>query len=282
MFLKCLRKILEENTMMRFMVSPNDNFSITLLLQACSRVKAKVVVRNMQKAQHYITAEADTQEDINELITLIETFYTIDSIDIDTTEMKKMEPRDSFSFEDEKLNQHFAILADAVTECLNNGITPNGYILSAIQCIHSKLKLTTPLDDFKEGDIIDCNYGTNMPYETSGGHIWNLVVAKQEHQAFVIPLFKNTSGSQLETDTSIQVDESMVSFYSIKTDLSATVLSIGAGRWISTYRISKVIGKASNDCLKKVITELPKAFDFSCKENSFTDDCVGSIERDML
>ena len=249
--------------MMLFKVSPNENFSVTLLLQACLKVNAKVVVHDLQKAQHYITAEPQTQEDTDELLSLIESFYTIESIDIDTTEIKNKEERTLFNFQDEKLNQQFTILADAVAECLNKGLVPNGYILSAIQGLHAKLKLTMPITEFEVADIVDCNYGTNMPYETSGGHIWNLVVAKNEHQAFVIPMFKNTAESPYQNDAiCFAINEEMATFDSVKTDLSSTFLALDAGRWISTYRITKVIGKCTNDCLKKVIIELPKAFDF--------------------
>ena len=237
--------------MMLFKVSPNENFSVTLLLHACSKVNAKVVVHDLQKAQHYITAEPQSQEDTDELLSLIESFYSIDSIDIDTTEMKNPnqdERKYAFNFEDEKLNQQFTILADAVTECLNNGIAANGYILSAIQNIHSKLQLT-PIIDYEIGDIVDANFGTNMPYETSGGHIWNLVIAKKDHLAFVVPMFKNNSEMQNSIDDTMQISENQVSFYNIKSDLSATVLALGAGRWISSNRISKVIGKASADYL---------------------------------
>ena len=121
-----------------------------------------------------------------------------------------------------------------------------------------------------------------MPYETSGGHIWNLVIAKNEHQAFVIPMFKSTDESQVEnTDTiCIPIDETMVTFKAIKTDLSATFLALNAGRWISTYRITKVIGRSTDDCLKKVITELPKAFNFTSKEEIMqTTKCVEPLER---
>ena len=272
--------------MILFKVSPNNNFSITLLLKACSKVNAKVVVHDLQKAQHFITAEPQSQEDTDELLSLIESFYTINSIEIDTTEpYNKEESRYLFNFEDEKLNQQFTILADAVAECINNGIAPNGYILSAIQGIHSKLKITTPIMDFEIADIVDCNYGTNMPYETSGGHIWNLVVAKQEHQAFVIPMFKNTVDSQSQNNDaicSIPIDETMVAFNSIKTDLSATFLALSAGRWISTYRITKVIGKVSDDCLKKAITNLPKAFDFTSKEDIESKKCVEPLVREKM
>ena len=252
--------------MMLFKVSPNENFSVTLLLQACLKVNAKVVVHDLQKAQHYITAEPQSQEDTDELLSLIESFYTIDSIDIDTTEIKNKEERTLFNFQDEKLNQQFTILADAVAECLNKGLVPNGYILSAIQGLHAKLKLTMPITGFEVADIVDCNYGTNMPYETSGGHIWNLVVAKNEHQAFVIPMFKNTAESQDQNNDAaicFAIDEKMATFDSIKTDLSSTFLALNAGRWISNYRISKKIGKCTDDCLKKVIIELQKAFDFT-------------------
>ena len=269
--------------MMLFKVSPNENFSVTLLLQACLKVNAKVVVHDLQKAQHVITAEPQSQEDTDELLSLIESFYTIDSIDIDTTEMKNQDERKyAFNFEDEKLNQQFTILADAVAESENKGIAPNGYILSAIQGLHARLKLTTPVIDFEVGDVIDCNYGTNMPYETSGGHIWNLVIAKNEHQAFVIPMFKNTAESQSENSDAIciPIDETMVSFNSIKTDLSATFLALNVGRWISNYRITKVIGKSTDNCFKKVISELPKAFDFTSKEEERIQKCVEpTLER---
>jgi hypothetical protein len=262
------------------MVTPNIDFSVTSLLKACQNVKAKVVVHNMQKAQHYITAETSAQEDTDEIISLIESFYTINSIEIDTTELKVREENYAFNFEDEKLNQQFTILADAVTECLNNGIAANGYILSAIQNIHSKLQLT-PIIDYEIGDIVDANFGTNMPYETSGGHIWNLVIAKKNHLAFVVPMFKNNSEMQNSIDDTMQISENQVSFYNIKSDLSATVLALGAGRWISSNRISKVIGKASADYLQKVITTLPKSFDFTSKEERLSiKECVEPLERE--
>ncbi len=269
--------------MMHFEVSPNNNFSVTQLLKACSSVNAKVIVHNMQRQKHYITAEPQGPADYDELISLIERFYEINSIEIDTIEIQKKEREYSFNFEDEKLNQQFTILADAVTECSNNNIAANGYILSAIQNIHAKLQLT-PTIDFSVNDIVDANYGTNMPYETSGGHIWNLVVSKNEHQAFVVPLFRNASETQQEFSTvCIPVDETMVSFFNMKTDLSSTFLAISIGKWISNQRISKVIGKATSDCLQKVITALPKAFDFSSsKEETSSNniECVEILERE--
>ena len=242
--------------MIKFLGTKTEGFNLANFLLKCNEISVQLNVQNFQNEKNVvITARPESPQDYEEVISFVEQFFTIESVEIDRT---NEDQKNMFTFNDEKLNQQFELLAKAIQKCENSNIPANGYILSAIQNINARISLTSI--DFEQMDVVDMNFGTNMPSEICGGHIWTIVLQKNEHESFVVPMVREPQNLEMVLPITITEDDILID--SPSADLSKTFISKKA-RWVSNLRANKVIGRASKNATKKIGEAILNAFDLS-------------------
>lgn len=251
--------------MIKFTVLPREMLDISKpenvqnyanFLAECSKLNVQLSIQNIQGKSTSISAEPEIEKDYETVITFIDKYFSILSVEIDRiTKSVSTDTNMPPIFSDSKLNQQFELLAKAVQSCIDNDVPANGYILSAIQSIDARLEHTVPLN-FSQFDIIDFNFGTNMPYEISGGHIWSVVLKKEDNESFIVPLVKNPE----TTDGLLQITEDDIFWDTAIIKMQTTYCTVKYARWISNLRANKVIGKVHPDFIKKIQMQLSSEY----------------------
>lgn len=120
------------------------------------------------------------------------------------------------------------------------------------------------------GDIVDCNYGSHLKGEVSGGHIHSVICDIDENgMIYAVPITK----AKFEGDETrfLQFIENTDVKYNDDRFTGGTVL-LKMGRYIHPLRITGVVGHALPKFLHKILIALPKTVDFSSKYNCYEEE----------
>ncbi len=134
---------------------------------------------------------------------------------------------------------------------------------------------------FAVGDIVDCNYGSHLKNEISGGHVHSVICDIDENGlVYAVPITK----AQLEGDETryLQFAANIDVEYNDARFTGGTVL-LKMGRYIHPLRASNVVGHALPEFFHKLLMALPTTVDFSSKYNNYEDELaekLGDVQND--
>ena len=127
------------------------------------------------------------------------------------------------------------------------------------------------------GDIVDCQYGTHLDSEISGGHVHALVCNIIDNTVFVIPITKQIIEGQFYLPFSVEKDV----VYTEPDKYNDGTLLLDRGSYVGIERLDEVIGKALPEFFDEVIEVLPEAYCFDSltfTDKSYDEEDVGDFE----
>lgn len=154
------------------------------------------------------------------------------------------------------------------------------YLMSANVEIAMKYGTKVPTD-VCVGDIVDCNYGSHVNGEISGGHVHSIVCDIDDNgMVYAVPITK----SILEGDGTryLAFKANFDVEYTNPKYTGGTVL-LKMGKYIHQQRFGEVVGHALPDFFVKVLNALPTAVDFLSKYTNYESklaEKLGDVEND--
>lgn len=127
------------------------------------------------------------------------------------------------------------------------------------------------------GDIVDCQYGTHLDSEISGGHVHALVCNIVNNTVFVIPIIKQIIEGQFYLPFSGEKDV----VYTEPDKCNEGTLLLDRGSYVGIERLHEVIGKALPEFFDEVIEVLPEAYCFkslTSTDTSYDEEAVEDFE----
>lgn len=127
------------------------------------------------------------------------------------------------------------------------------------------------------GDIVDCQYGTHLDSEISGGHVHALVCNIVNNTVFVIPITKQIIEGQFYLPFSGEKDV----VYTEPDKYNEGTLLLDRGSYVGIERLHEVIGKALPEFFDEVIEVLPEAYCFeslTSTDTSYDGEAVEDFE----
>ena len=222
---------------------------------------------------------------IENLIEVVENCFEITGVDIDTTDVvfkveeptveekteaenKVEEPAtaDDLSFKkiefqnDDVENQLNKLLKIIYWMMYKENVSADKIVKHLITTgteIAMRFNPKTPID-VNVGDIVDCQYGTHLDSEISGGHVHALVCNIVNNTVFVIPISKQIIEGQFYLPFYAEKDV----FYTEPNRYNEGTLLLDRGSYVGIERLYEVIGKALPEFFDEVIEVLPEAYCF--------------------
>lgn len=124
------------------------------------------------------------------------------------------------------------------------------------------------------GDVVDCQYGTHLNNEISGGHVNALVCNIANNTVFVIPISKQIIEGQFYLPVTGGKDIS----YAQPDKYNDGTLLLARGGYVGIERLHGVVGKALPEFFDEVIEVLPKAYCFESLTSTDTSHDEESVE----
>lgn len=127
------------------------------------------------------------------------------------------------------------------------------------------------------GDIVDCQYGTHLDSEISGGHVHALVCNIVNNTVFVIPITKQIIEGQFYLTFSAEKDV----VYTEPNRYNEGTLLLDRGSYVGVERLHEVIGKALPEFFDEIIEVLPEAYCFeslTSTDTSYDEESVEDFE----
>ena len=127
------------------------------------------------------------------------------------------------------------------------------------------------------GDIVDCQYGTHLDSEISGGHVHALVCNIVNNTVFVIPITKQIIEGQFYLPFSAEKDV----VYTEPNRYNEGTLLLDRGSYVGVERLHEVIGKALPEFFDEIIEVLPEAYCFeslTSTDTSYDEESVEDFE----
>lgn len=127
------------------------------------------------------------------------------------------------------------------------------------------------------GDIVDCQYGTHLDSEISGGHVHALVCNIVNNTVFVIPITKQIIEGQFYLPFSGEKDV----VYTEPDKYNEGTLLLDRGSYVGVERLHEVIGKALPEFFDEIIEVLPEAYCFeslTSTDTSYDEESVEDFE----
>ena len=127
------------------------------------------------------------------------------------------------------------------------------------------------------GDIVDCQYGTHLDSEISGGHVHALVCNIVNNIVFVIPITKQIIEGRFYLPFSGEKDV----VYTEPDKYNEGTLLLDRGSYVGIERLHEVVGKAHPEFFDEVIEILPEAYWFeglTSTDTSYDEEAVEDFE----
>lgn len=131
------------------------------------------------------------------------------------------------------------------------------------------------------GDIVDCNYGSHLKNEISGGHVHSVICDIDDNgTVYAVPITK----ASIEGDAAkylpflANVDVK----YNDSRYTGGTAL-LKMGRYIHHLRVNAVVGHALPEFFGKLLMALPTTVDFSAKHSDYENELaekLGDVQND--
>lgn len=272
-----------------FKVSLPKDGSVISLIKDVNKISCRIF---LDLKNGSVAVENVNDSMIDDVIELIDKYYTILSIDIDNTIAQEVAKNPAteetcdtgnekqhavlgpqseddliikkVEFENEYVeNRINNFLKTAYWALYNQSATEKDigdFILTCMSEISMRYS-PKPVIKFAVGDIVDVNYGSHLPGEIVGGHVHAIVCnILNEDMAYVVPITKArtdiTSQSYLPMDTPNDVTY-YNEFYK-----GGTVI-VDKGKYVRAERFHSVIGKTTPEFFEKLLYQLASAFDFT-------------------
>lgn len=135
------------------------------------------------------------------------------------------------------------------------------YVFSIIRNISMEYDERRKPVSFSVGDIVETNFGFNLPGEISGSRVHSIISHIDEDLVYVTPIIPKEYAEKLKPNFFIALTNPNDIEY-LDTSFLPRIALLRKSRYIRFERITSKIGVASPSFMKYLISELPKAFDF--------------------
>ncbi len=123
---------------------------------------------------------------------------------------------------------------------------------------------------FSFGDIVDCYFGTHLPREINGGHVFCLVInVGIDNLVYVTPITKQTTNISSNSFITFKAPEDVV--YNDSNYTEGTLL-LDMSKYIRAERFQKIVGRANPEFVKRVLLQLASTHDFIAAHPEIFDD----------
>lgn len=229
----------------------------------------EIMVRSSKEKLIYI--ENIDENFINGLTVLVSDFYQITFIEIFTESgCKKLDSAAIYELlsasktDIEDLRPALTKLEHSISWARNikkaSSRTMVDLIYSSINQISMRYGAAPSLD-IEVGDIVEVNFGFHLPGETSGNHSRAIVCFSEDDILHVVPLVRKSFVQAKPHSCALELDlEQCDSYYSSKSLEGVALLRRCKG--IRIERVNAKVGKINSEFMKKILSELHKAFDF--------------------
>lgn len=264
----------------------------SLVKQMCS-LKCRINVDSLNGKISIVDMDDDNVESV---IDAINEAFDIIGVDIDpTVVIPEHEPpvvtEDSIEFEKlefndaavcEQANKLLRTIYWAMYSCNAKSIDMCQYLRTTV--VEIAMKYTPKeLTEVSIGDVVDCNYGTHLKGEITGGHVHSIVcdIDKEDGMVYVLPITKDKlegiENRFMPFSANIDVEYLDNSKYT-----GGTVL-LKKGRYVHPQRFGEVVGHVLPEFFGKVLTALSTTVDFSSNSTNYGSELAekfGDVEND--
>lgn len=275
--------------------SPKEN-SIVSLIKEVNKISCRI---NLDLENGIVTVENVNDDMIDNVIELIDNYYTILGVNIDNTSEGTIQEQKESAVS----NNVIADVKDTIAELQPKILEPqseddliikkvefeNEYVQGLINkflrtAYWAMFKMNVPekeignfiytsIDEismrynpkepikFCIGDVVDCNYGTHLNGEINGYHVSAIVCnISTTGMVYLIPITKMQTDITSYSYLIFNTPEDVV--YENDYYKGGTAL-IDKAKFVRPERIHAVIGKTTPDFFKKVLYKLASTFDFT-------------------
>ena len=256
-----------------FKVAKKKEDSLLPLLKEINKISCKIC---FELNKGIVAVENVDENMLDTVIGLINSYYTIISVDIDNTNEFATKTNDTEKpttsepelpedfvrkVGNEYIDNKISALCKSVYWSLSKCNATEKELGDYIQTCISKISMRyskNSIIEFEIGDVVEVDFDYALPGELYKKHMHAIVVSLfNEEQADVIPITKNKTDSR--DCICFEAPEDVIYYNDYFTGGSAI-----ADRTIRlrTVRFISVVGKTKKEFFKKLIEELPKAYDF--------------------
>ena len=258
-----------------FKVSAPKDSSVASLIKEVNKISCRIFL-DLEKG--FVVVEDVNDSMIDDVIELIDNYYTIMNINIDnifeeaaennSTVLKTQAEDDvivkKFEFENEYIENHINNFLKTVDWALyNRGASEKeigNYILTCMSEISMRFS-PKPIIEFDIGDIVDVNYGSHLPGEIIGGHVHAVVChILNDDMVYIVPLTKVKN--EITSSSYLIMDVPHDAIYNNRDYKGGTVI-VEKGKYVRAERFNFVIGKTKPAFFEKLLYQLARTFDFT-------------------
>lgn len=199
----------------------------------------------------------------------------------DSIEFEKVEFRDADV--EEQVNKLMRVMYWAMYFAKAKSRDICQYLMTTSDEISMKYNSKEPVK-CEVGDIVDCNYGSHLKKEISGGHVHSIICDIDENgMLYVVPITKDKLYGEPEIYLPFSRDVDVT--YSDSKFMGGTVL-LKMGRYINNLRVRYVVGHVLPDFFNSLLKSLPSTVDFSCNVDIFNNskdkltEQMGDVQND--
>ena len=263
----------------------------SLVKQMCS-LKCRINVDSLNGKISIVDMDDDNVESV---IDAINEAFDIIGVDIDpTVVIPEPEPpvvtEDSIEFEKlefndaavrEQANKLLRTIYWAMYSCNAKSIDMCQYLRTTV--VEIAMKYTPKeLTEVSIGDVVDCNYGTHLKGEITGGHVHSIVCdIDNDGMVYVLPITK----ARLEGDETrfLPFSANLDVEYLDNSKYTGGTVLLKMGRYVHQQRFGEVVGHVLPEFFGKVLTALSTTVNFSSNITNYGSELAekfGDVEND--
>lgn len=134
-------------------------------------------------------------------------------------------------------------------------------IFSSIHILSMRYSVPVEPIDVKVGDIVEINFGFNLPGETSGNHAHAIICFIENDLVSAVPIVRKSFVDKVPHTCTLDINPNEDVCYSTS-KLAGGIALLRECKRVRLERINFKIGTLNSDFMAKLLEELPKAFDF--------------------
>lgn len=251
-----------------FKISSKENTNICSLVKQIVALNCRIKV---DTEEGILVASGISENDIDKVINAVEETFAITAFDtvpdievpepIITEESLQIAKIEFSNLEvEEQVNKLMRTIGWAMYSCNASSHDMCNYLKTTATEISMKYNPQEAIK-FEIGDIVDCNYGSHSRAEMSGEHVHVIVCEiDDDGMVYVLPITKRIIEDKPEEYIPLKADIDVDYIYG-KFIGGSIILRMGT--YVRPDRFRSVVGNVRPVFFEKVLTELPKRFEFS-------------------
>ena len=274
-----------------FKVTQKESTNMSSLVKQMCSLKCRI---NVDSANGNISISDMDDKNVENVIDAISEAFDITGIDIIPTVVphepeKPVITEDSIEFEkvefsDVEVQEHINKLLRTIYWAMYSRKAKSRDICQHLMSTGTEIAMkyypNAPIK-LAIGDIVDCNYGSHLKNEISGGHVHSVICDIDDNgTVYAVPITK----ASIEGDAAkylpflANVDVK----YNDSRYTNGTAL-LKMGRYIHRLRVNAVVGHALPEFFGKLLMALPTTVDFSAKHSDYENELaekLGDVQND--